>query len=83
MEDLLKQYEKVISKAKLKMIYKYAFLAIEVGLGIAGAKFGEPIATTAALAGISKFAIFDRKLEIDAGDCKGASMIHDFKREFS
>jgi hypothetical protein len=82
MESKLEEYNKVLRKGKLKMIYKYAFLVLEVGLGIAGAKLGEPIATTAALAGITKFALLDSKFEIDDSNSKAASMIHDFQKEF-
>lgn len=82
LEEKLKQYNEVLKKGRWKMVYKYAFLAIEVALGIAGAKFGEPIATSAAVAGITKFAMLDSKIDIDAGDCKAAIMIHDFEKKF-
>lgn len=82
MEDLLEQYNKVLRNAKTKMVYKYSFLAIEVGLGLAGTTLGAPIATAAALAAIVKFTLLDRKPEINAGDCDAAAMIHDFQKEF-
>lgn len=82
LEEKLKQYNEILKKGRTKMIYKYAFLAIEVALGIAGAKFGEPIATSAAIAGITKFAMLDSKLDIDTGDCQAAIMIHDFQEKF-
>jgi hypothetical protein len=82
MEDLLTQYNEILRKSRLKLTYKYAFLAIEVAVAIAGAKLGDPIATTAALAGITKFAVLDRKLDINAGDCKAAAMMHDFENKF-
>lgn len=82
MEDLLTQYNDVIKKSRRKLTYKYAFLAIEVAVGLAGAKFADPFAITAALAGITKFAVLDSKLDIDKGDCKAASMMHDFENKF-
>lgn len=82
MEQKLIAYNEVIKKSKLKLALRYGFLAIEVGLGMAGAKLGAPIETCAALAAITRFTVFDSKLELNADDCKAASMIHDFKKEF-
>lgn len=82
LEDLLKQYNKELKKSRMNMIYKYAFLAIEVGLGLAAGKLQDPIAISAAGAGILKFALLDRKPDINAGDCNAAALIHDFQNTF-
>lgn len=77
MEEFLKQYNKIIKKAKLEMRWKYAFLVIEVGIGLAGAAAINPLVIGAATAGIAKFMMFDRKLKIDASECSKVAMLHD------
>jgi hypothetical protein len=77
MEAHLQDYNALIKKANRNVVEKVAFLTVEVALGLAGAHFGEPIATGGAMLSVARFWKFDRKPEIDSGDpSMVASMIY-------
>lgn len=84
MEDHLKQFEVIARKARVDVYWKFAFMAIPAAIGMATAGTGVPlvIAGASGLVSIAAFARFDRKPNIDAGDCDAAAMIHDVQQHF-
>lgn len=82
MEESLKKYNEVIKKANKEVYWKFGFLVLNVGLGIAGASLGEPISTTTALVNVLNFAKMDRKPKIEAGKYEHAAMLHDVYKNF-
>lgn len=84
MEELLKQFEAVTRSAQIKTYVKFAFMAIPAAIGLATAGAGIPIVIAGAtgLISVASFACFDRKPNINAGDCDAAAMIHDVQQHF-
>ena len=80
MEESLKKYNEVVRKATTDVYWKFGFLVINVGLGLAGASFGEPISTTTALVNVLSFAKMDRRPKIEANECEHAAFIHDVNK---
>lgn len=85
MEDYLKQYHKVVEQATKEVYWKFAFMAVPMGISIATAGLGAPlvIAGATGLISIAAFAKLDRKPKIEASDCEAAAMIHDIHKEFA
>jgi len=85
MEEYLKEYNDVVKQAAKDVYLKYAFMVIPLAVGMATAPFGAPlvIAGAAGLLSIARFATFDRKPKIDAGECGAAAMIHDVQKNFN
>jgi hypothetical protein len=80
MEVYLEQYNQVVKAASKEVKVKFGFLVIKLGLSIPGILLGqaEPIAT--GLMDIYSYFKSDKKLNIEAGECGAAAMIHDAQK---
>jgi len=82
LESRLKKYNQAIDKAFKEVHYKYVYTVIPIGIALAGALMTGALpaivfAGAAGLVQIAKFATFDRKPRVEAGDFDGAAMIHE------
>jgi hypothetical protein len=76
-EQLTHEYNVIVKKAEKKVYYRFAFTIGGIGLDLAGAALGNPVAGASALLAIVQFATFDKKPVIEAGDSKAVAMFHD------
>ncbi len=76
-EQLTHEYNLIVKKAEKKVYYRFAFTIGGIGLGLAGAALGSPVAGASALLAIAQFATFDKKPAIEAGNSKAVAMFRD------
>lgn len=82
LEARLKKYNEAIAKAFKDVHIRYAYTVIPIGITLtatilSGALPAIVLAGAAGLIQIARFAKFDRKPKVEAGDLDGAAMIHD------
>jgi hypothetical protein len=82
MEQYLQKYNEVVKKRNKEVRLKFAFLAIKVGLSVPGIILGQVEPIFSNIIDIVNYAKFERKLDIDAGDCEAAAMIYDVHKKF-
>jgi hypothetical protein len=79
MNQLIIDYNESVRKAVKTVYYKYAFTLAGIGLSLAGTVLN-PLALAGAFVSIVKFATFDRKPVVSAGESEPAAMFHDVHR---
>jgi len=82
MEALVTEYNAAVARSFHRVIERFAFTVLPIGLGLAGALLGGALpgillSSAGGLAGMTRFWRFDRRPVIDAGECSAAAMIHD------
>ncbi len=89
LEELLKQYNKIVEKAASGTRWKFGFLVLNLlgaGAGLATGHIETLPAVGLGLTGlasITQYLKFDRKLDITKDSSYAAAMIHDVKKGFS
>lgn len=80
MDRMVEGYNKAVEEAVHKVYYRFAFTIAGIALSLVAAPLGAPLATAGALLTMVRFATFDRKPVIDAGENQPAAMFHADKK---
>jgi hypothetical protein len=76
MEKMVQSYNEAVEKASNNVYYKFAYTIAGVALTLAAAPPGAILAGVGALLAVVRFATFDRKPVVEAGESKPAAMFH-------
>ena len=82
MDQKVERYNKAVEKAVKDVYYKFAFTLAGAGLAIAAGGLFSPFATGGALLAVVRFAKYDMKPAVDAGDNAPAAMFHDIEATY-
>jgi hypothetical protein len=77
LDKKVRKYNEHVQLATKKVYYKYAFTIANIGIGLARATAGDPLALASGILAIAQFATFDRKPVLQPGTNGPAAMFHD------
>jgi hypothetical protein len=79
MEQLVNDYNRCVEQATKERWYKFAFTVAAVAISLAGAAL-TPLSAGGAFLAFAKFAKYDMKLNVQAGEAEAAAMFHDVSK---